>query len=211
MLLRPGARAGVELFMLRRSARSTFVPDAVVFPGGAVDPADYTGEALDETALREQFRAQVPKELPTDRSPVTLPDAAALVRAALRELHEEAGVVLTSDALQLFSHWVTPPGESRRYDTHFFVAAAAPGQHAQADAYETHDGLWIAPREALARERAGTMYLVYPTIKHLERLVPYQSVASVLDFARVKPILTIMPNDSPANGFTMPEPLENAW
>ena len=73
-------------------------------------------------------------------------------------------------ALTLFSHWITPPSEPRRYNTHFFFAVAPPGQSALADAFETHDGLWISPAEALERHRAGSMHLVYPTIKHLARL-----------------------------------------
>ncbi len=73
-------------------------------------------------------------------------------------------------ALTLFSHWITPLSEPRRYNTHFFFAAAPPDQGALADAFETHDGIWIAPALALERQRAGTLHLVYPTIKHLERL-----------------------------------------
>ncbi|HEY0138955.1 MAG TPA: hypothetical protein VGB85_32940, partial [Nannocystis sp.] len=41
VLLRAAASGGPPaIFMLRRSARSPFMPDALVFPGGAVDPGD---------------------------------------------------------------------------------------------------------------------------------------------------------------------------
>jgi len=214
MLVRPGASYDIELFLLRRSASSSFVPDAFVFPGGTVETQDYEAAREDpESAhVAAQFRARVPDELPTDCSPIAASDAAALARAALRELHEEAGVRLAdASELLLFSHWITPPSEPRRYDTHFFIAAAPPGQVAQADAFETHDGVWISPQRALERFREGTLYLVYPTIKHLERLLPFASIDDALAFARDKPILTIMPSASPANGFTMPAALEHAW
>jgi len=113
-------------------------------------------------------------------------------------------------ALTLFSHWITPPNENRRFNTHFFFALAPPGQAGLADAIETHEGLWIAPREALERYRAGTFRLVYPTIKHLERLSPFQSLDEAHAFAREKPVLTILPATG-SGGFAIPPSLEDAW
>jgi 8-oxo-dGTP pyrophosphatase MutT (NUDIX family) len=113
-------------------------------------------------------------------------------------------------ALTLFSHWITPPSEPRRYNTHFFFAVAPPEQAALADAIETHDGVWMTPGEALAAQRGGAMHLVYPTIKHLERLQSFDSVETALEFARTKPVLTIVPKDA-AGDFEIPAALENAW
>jgi 8-oxo-dGTP pyrophosphatase MutT (NUDIX family) len=113
-------------------------------------------------------------------------------------------------ALSLFSHWITPPSEPRRYNTHFFFAVAPHGQDALADAIETHDGIWISPGAALERRNAGTMHLVYPTIKHLARLAVFDSVDAAVEFARSKPVLTIVPADA-GDEFDIPEALENAW
>ena len=162
--------------MVRRSARSPFAPDAVVFPGGALDPEDL--------------------------------DVAA---AAVRELEEETGVRLEREALVAFSHWITPPNENRRYDTHFFVAAAPDGQTPVADEHETHDGRWFDPNDALAQHRAGSLHLIYPTIKHLERLAPFTDVEDLLAYARAKPIVTVAPYTSPDTGYVMPTELEGAW
>lgn len=113
-------------------------------------------------------------------------------------------------ALALFSHWITPRSEPRRYNTHFFFAAAPPDQAALADAFEMHDGIWISPAAALARFGAGTMHLVYPTIKHLARLASFESVDAAWAFARAKPVLTIVPADA-GNDFAIPPALEDAW
>ena len=213
MLVRQApAGSGLEVFMVRRSARSAFAPDAFVFPGGTVDDADYRSDApWPAQRLTEEFRAVVPPELPTREPAVAAGDAAALVRAAVRELAEEASIELEPADLHLFSHWITPPTEPRRYNTHFFIAPASDDHVGEADRYETHDERWIAPAEALAQHRAQTLHLVYPTIKHLERLAAFDDVAALLAFARTKPIVTIMPGMSPQAGFVMPAPLEAQW
>lgn len=131
-------------------------------------------------------------------------------RLAFADFLKAHGWYADAHALSLFSHWITPPSEPRRYNTHFFFAVAPHGQDALADAFETHDGIWISPAAALERRRAGTMHLVYPTIKHLARLAVFDSVDAALEFARNKPVLTIVPADA-GDDFDIPEALENAW
>ena len=212
MLVRDPPAGGLEVFMLRRSARSSFAPDAFVFPGGTVDPRDYTTPAAwtGERIARE-FRAKVPPALGTSEPAVGGFDASALVHAAVRELREEASVELDPSALLLYSHWITPPTEIRRYNTHFFIARAPSEQIGVADAVETHDERWIEPAHALREHAEGRLHLVYPTVKHLERLADHASVDDALAFASGKPILTIMPDRAPSEGFVMPAELEGAW
>lgn len=255
--------AGMELYMTRRSARSAFAPDAYVFPGGVLDDAQDCSVAiggrtlgLDDALTRTEFgRMSVPAELPCDVAPAEAAIAAGLRVAALRELFEEAGILIAltdagapvaaadvfspevqaqresiadgtssfadflrqrgwlADArgLAFFSHWITPPSEPRRYDTHFFFAVAPAEQAGRADAFETHDGVWIAPATALERFASGRFHLVYPTIKHLQRLAAFESPEAAHAFARRKPILTILPWSTTTGGFAMPASLENAW
>ena len=113
--------------------------------------------------------------------------------------------------LKLFSHWITPPSEPRRYDTHFFLARAPRAQIALADARETHDGRWMTPQQALAEYRAGTLHLVYPTIKHLERLAAFDDIEALFAFARTKPIVIVTPDISAEHGFALPSELEHRW
>lgn len=263
MLVRPAGEAGFEVCMLRRSEASHFVPDVYVFPGGTLDEADYSERALarargiDDVTLARQFRAQI---VPTFPAPFASPakrEAAGLLVAAVRELYEEAGVLLacSSDgsplsdsdlaphrqalhdararvqsgdlafadvlesidayanagALQLFSQWITPPPFPRRYNAHFFLAQASADQAAVADAFETHDGIWIAPKDALEQCAAGTFRMVYPTIKHVERLAQFDRLGDLLAFARTKPIYSIMPDTPGERDFSMPPELEYAW
>jgi 8-oxo-dGTP pyrophosphatase MutT (NUDIX family) len=208
------ADGGLEVFLLRRSSKSAFMPDAFVFPGGTVDQADYAQNdpaGWDAARLRAEFRATVNDELPPDQAPVTTEQARAIVHAAVRELAEEASLHVAPAELRLFSHWITPESEPRRYNTFFFVAAAPHGQEGSADRVETHDGRWISPDEALAAAARGDLRIIYPTLKHLERLAAFRSVDALLAYAGAKPIVTVMPRGLPEDGFRLPAGLEAHW
>ncbi len=77
-----------EVFMLRRAKTMAFVPDAVVFPGGGVDPRDaddrlpWTGPAPAEWARRMGVDEET---------------ARRVVVAAAREVFEECGVLLAGE------------------------------------------------------------------------------------------------------------------
>ena len=218
----------IEIFMLRRSAKSSFVPDVYVFPGGRVDPADRLPEASARVAGH------------------TAPLEPAFAYAAARETFEEAGLLFASSAipasalgtaraqllagnrtftqtlddlatlvdgtaLRYFSRWITPQAEPRRFDARFFVARAPAGQIAQADSFETEDGLWLTPHGALARYRAGSLRLIFPTIKHLERLERFASVDALVEFAQSKSIVPVLPDMSADSRIVMDPALENVW
>ena len=92
-ILRPGA-GGFETFMLRRDARSRFAADMWVFPGGALDPDDAHPELLRRSPgldPDEAFRRLAERGGEAPESPAS---AFGLHLAALRELFEEAGVLL---------------------------------------------------------------------------------------------------------------------
>lgn len=139
-------------------------------------------------------------------------DRGDLRRTAARELFEEARARVDADALLRFSHWITPPGQPRRFDTTFFVAAV-PDAHAivAADDRETHDARWIAPSEALHLCATGALRVIFPTKKHLERLASFESVDALLKFAATKRIVTVAPDTSPDEGYVMPQELEGNW
>lgn len=81
MVLRDGAD-GLEVFMVRRHGKSSFMANAWVYPGGRLDDAD-----TDEDVL-----ARIEGEPRLDLDSKTR--AAGLYLAAIRETFEEAGVLL---------------------------------------------------------------------------------------------------------------------
>ena len=62
-----------------------------------------------------------------------------------------------------------------RFDTRFYVALAPAHLAPAPDGEETTEAAWVAPASALERHRAGELELVFPTIKHLEALLPFSS------------------------------------
>jgi 8-oxo-dGTP pyrophosphatase MutT (NUDIX family) len=116
----------------------------------------------------------------------------SLHAAALRELTEEAGIVLASAAALIpFSRWITPPEVKIRFDTWFYLAALPDGAEVQVDGAEVVDALWYEPASALAASARGELLLVFPTIKHLEQLSSFDSANQLLGYAaglEVRPV-----------------------
>ena len=89
-----------------------------------------------------------------------------------QELIEAEDLLLDVGGLHAFSHWITPEGAPRRYDTRFFLAAAPDGHAYLHDETETVASLWIRPADALAASDRGELELIFPTRKSLEALEP---------------------------------------
>jgi glyoxylase-like metal-dependent hydrolase (beta-lactamase superfamily II)/8-oxo-dGTP pyrophosphatase MutT (NUDIX family) len=68
----------------------------------------------------------------------------------LRELCARFELRLAADRLAYHSHWLTPAGLPKRFDTRFFVAVAPPGQIVSFDRLETLEHRWIRPADALS-------------------------------------------------------------
>lgn len=79
-------------------------------------------------------------------------------------------------AIRYLSRWVTPPGNSRRYDTRFFVARATDVQAPRADGSDTVSAEWWSPMTALEHCDSGRVHLILPTRRSLERLAAMPSV-----------------------------------
>jgi hypothetical protein len=55
------------------------------------------------------------------------------------------------------------------------------------------------------------LHLVYPTIKHLERIAAFNDADSLLAFARSKPIVKVARLSSRGAGYEMSAELEGRW
>jgi 8-oxo-dGTP pyrophosphatase MutT (NUDIX family) len=82
--------------------------------------------------------------------------------------------------MRYVSHWITPEGAPRRYDTRFFVAAAPPEQVPLHDDREAIAHLWVRPHDALARERDGELDMLPPTIANLEAIAKFDNLDDLL-------------------------------
>jgi 8-oxo-dGTP pyrophosphatase MutT (NUDIX family) len=101
----------------------------------------------------------------------------------LIDLCAAEGLRLMTDCIHYTAHWVTPMGETRRFDTRFFLARAPQAQVPLHDDKETIASLWVRPSDALQRERDGELLMLPPTISCLQFLVPHQSAESALTAA----------------------------
>lgn len=142
VLVRDADTATPRVLMGQRGSAAAFMPSKYVFPGGAVD-------ADDRLITLPAPLAEVERARLADR-PVTAtaPAPEAMTAAAIRELWEEAGLMLgrpgtwegdvpadwaefaaaglrpSGDALRFLFRAVTPPGRPRRFDARFFLARA---------------------------------------------------------------------------------------
>jgi 8-oxo-dGTP pyrophosphatase MutT (NUDIX family) len=90
------------------------------------------------------------------------------------------GLRLATDSIHYVSHWVTPVGEPRRFDTRFFVARAPQAQEPLHDDHETIASLWVRPADALARHAAGDLAMITPTTTNLQFLLPHATADAAL-------------------------------
>jgi 8-oxo-dGTP pyrophosphatase MutT (NUDIX family) len=170
VVLRPAA-ARFEVLLVQRADTVAFMGGAHVFPGGRVDD-DEAGETV-ERRHRE---------------------------AAVRELREEAGIAVDTDALVPFAHWVTPEAETRRYDTWFYVVAVPGTQAAIHDGSENTGSLWIEPAAALEAGARAEIALPPPTWMTLRQLAAFDTIDAVLAWARDARIECVQPTVDERDG-----------
>jgi 8-oxo-dGTP pyrophosphatase MutT (NUDIX family) len=129
------------------------------------------------------------------------PEDAGHAGTAIRELGEEAGIMLPADAeLVPFSRWITPAQVKVRFDTWFFAARAPEGARETPDGGECVDARWLRPGDALAAAGRDELMLVFPTIKHLEQLARFESVAALLESARGRTVEPVEPRMAVRDG-----------
>lgn len=177
--------------MVVRHHQIDFASGALVFPGGRVEAADAVLAGGDATAA---FRIAAIREtweecgilLATPGTPLAAEGEFAAMLA-------ERGLVPDATCLAHFAHWITPIPVPKRFDTHFFLAAAPADQDALHDGHEAVDSVWIRPVDALAEAEAGTRKIVFPTRMNLNKLARSNSVAEAFAAARAKPVVTVQP------------------
>ncbi len=210
VLLLRDAPGGVEVLMTRRSLTASFAPGAYVFPGGGIDAADAAAHAQatrrptqgDQhltqaiAAIRESFEELgVLLARHADGTPASADDIAALDRhAPFVPQCAARGLTLAAADVYVLAHWITDRDLPRRFDVPFLVARMPEGQTPVADEAEQFEPVWVRPADALARHEAGQFFIIFPTIRTLQRLQGHPDVQSVLAAcATEKPLWTSCP------------------
>lgn len=212
----------LETFLMRRAPTMAFAAGMYVFPGGRIDAEDgdidveWTGPPIEHarmTADERQARAlivgavrEVFEEtgvlLAVDETgaPPTEDDAweddrvlVARSSSALADVLARRGLRLDPALLPLWTHWVTPEIESKRYDVRFFVAAVPSGQRVRDVSGEADRVVWVAPADALGDYARGELAMLPPTVATLADLAGYPDVASVLAAADEREVRPLMP------------------
>ena len=213
---------GLETYLMRRAATMAFAAGMHVFPGGRIDDTDcdidaaWVGPPLDArrmTATQRQARGLIVGAVrevfeetgvllavdDSGRTPIEDDawehDRAAVAASspALAEVLARRKLRIDPGLLPLWTHWVTPEVESKRYDVRFFVAAVPAGQRARDVSGEADQVLWTSPATALGDYSRGHLPMLPPTVATLADLVPYPDVASALASAVGRDVRPLMP------------------
>ena len=212
ILMREAEESGFEIFIVKRSSRSSF-GSLYVFPGGKLDPEDTERDlyACCEGMNDEEASARLGIEN----------DGLSFWIACIRECFEETGVLLTnpndsliqeyeklsslrkqlnnkeisfkdiciSESLRLrtnnivpCAHWITPAIEPKRFDTRFFLAKVNAKQLASHDGFELTESFWIKPKDALVKLKEGKMNMILPTISNIEQLAEFSSAFEAFNY-----------------------------
>ncbi len=185
--------AGLEVFVQHRVPTMDFVPGAVVFPGGRVDPPDTElGARLelpDGFVDRHLERWASTGYVPSSPDP----DAAArtLLATGVREMEEETGARVEASRLVPWDNWVTPIGWPRRFDVSFFVLAVE-GDRLVNTTTEAHTSEWIPLDDLVSQVEAGNIAMVPPTRAAVDELQVLGSMSAVMG---LEPRITAVRHD----------------
>ena len=213
---------GLQTYLMRRASTMAFAAGMHVFPGGRIDDVDadaalqWAREAPDArrlTATDRQARGLVVgavREVFEETGILLAVDAAgctpteddawesdraavAASSAAFAPMLARRGLRLDPRLLPVWTHWITPEVESKRYDVRFFVAAVPEGQTARDVSGEADHVTWIAPADALEAYARGRLPMLPPTVATLADLAGHSDVDGVLARAAARDIRPLMP------------------
>jgi 8-oxo-dGTP pyrophosphatase MutT (NUDIX family) len=164
--------AGPEVLMGLRGAGHRFMPNRLVFPGGAVDATDHGAPVA--AALQDHVRRRL-----AIGADLRLADA--LGAAAARELEEETALTLGTppalDGIDYLCRAITPPGSPVRFDARFLVVAAEAVTGTLAGSGELEDLRFYSLADALALDLAFVTREVIGKLLHWRGLTAEERAA----------------------------------
>ncbi|HJO67856.1 MAG TPA: NUDIX domain-containing protein, partial [Sphingomonas sanguinis] len=183
----PGPGTPPEILMVERGATLAFLGGAMVFPGGRVDPGDHELVPADATDLEDAAaRIAAIREtieevgLSVGLTPPPGSTTLARLRAVMAAGQSFAGALddgqlrIDPAALTPFARWCPEHVPVRRFDARFYLATLPRAQSTPViDGTETVRAEWLTAAEALAQADRGTIRIIFPTRRTLERLAQY--------------------------------------
>ncbi|MDC1172451.1 NUDIX hydrolase [Alphaproteobacteria bacterium] len=219
---------GMEVLMVQRTKKADFAGGALLFPGGKVDNSDYEVLKLDRCSLpndvpdnqkalrvagvREMFEEAgllfvrdlgdtqvISKERAEVLKNIYRQDLLSQ-KITFHEIVEAEDLVVASDLLIPFAHWITPITGRKRFDTHFLVAQSPDGHIASHDGSETLDTVWIDPLTAITEAEEGKRRVVFPTRMNLKKVSESTTAESAIRLAKITPVVTVLPEVHDVDG-----------
>ncbi len=203
----PGGGAPL-LLMVERVKAMAFAGGAAVFPGGKVDPADFAfAAALDHqldieeaaarlAAIRETIEeAGLALALSGVDDPADCADARAALHAGdtLKDICARYGWMPDLAQLVPWARWRPPNMERRVFDTRFYLLnAGKSAPSATVDQTENHALFWATASEALDYSEQGSIKVIFPTRRNLERLALFDDYHRAVDHALAHPVETVL-------------------
>jgi recombination protein RecT len=216
LLWRDGPQ-GPEVLMTRRSMQASFAPGAFVFPGGGIDDTDVDAHRLSErrstqsdlrltqalAAIRESYE-ELGIVIADDANgqPVTDAHLAQLDRnQAFYPQVQALGWRLRADRVWVLAHWITDRDMPKRFDVPFLAARMPEGQVPVADEREQFEPIWIRPEDAVQRHAQGQFFMIFPTLRTLERLRGFANVDALFEaFVSEQPLFVSCPRAGKRSG-----------
>ena len=161
-----------EMLMGMRGAKHRFMPNRLVFPGGAVDRADLSAPCATEPS---------PHTMRHLRKVANAHLAHGLAIAAARELEEETGLSLGTppalDGIEYLCRAVTPPSNPIRFNARFLVVHADRVSGTLAGSGELENLRYYGVHEALALDLALPTRMVIDRLRVWLAMSPQERVA----------------------------------
>ncbi|MEO5938519.1 MAG: NUDIX domain-containing protein [Sphingomonas sp.] len=207
VLIRDRAGSPPDLLMVERAKAMAFAGGMLVFPGGRIDPGDYTlaatlgGDGDDAPARIAAIRETI-EEAGVPVGLIPAPDARTLaaIRAGLHAGESFAALLdahrltLDLEALTYFARWLPAHAHMRIFDTRFYLARWPAGaEEPEVDDTENVRLLWANAAQVLADCDAGLAKVIFPTRRNLERLAQYADYGHAVADALAYPPRTITP------------------
>ena len=139
---------------------------------------------------------------PNSEAPPTAAEDADIevLRNGLMEGHvsftealEQLSCRIDGSSIEYLAHWITPEREPRRFDTRFFAARVQADTKPMFDPREMTDAVWVTPQDAISRNQAGTLPMIFPTISTLQQLADYATAEDALREIGNASIPTVLP------------------